>query len=166
MNNETKIQTLNLTLRDLIFLKNLFEKGLNSSNDTQEIFSDCEESCQGKIEDIALGYAENYHGYLAIAVCLFGTIANILNVAVLTRKDMACTPINRILTGLAAVEMVIMIEYMTFAYYYYMVLPGKLNFPYAGAVFILFHTHFTQTLHTTSICLTLTLAVWRYLAIG
>ena len=29
----------------------------------------------------------------------------------------------------------------------------------------MFHMHFTQILHTISICLTVTLAVWRYIAI-
>ncbi|GBP94430.1 Mariner Mos1 transposase [Eumeta japonica] len=45
------------------------------------------------------------------------------------------------------------------------VLPGKLDFPYSWAVYLLFHMHFAQIMHTTSICLTLSLAVWRYLAI-
>ena len=32
-------------------------------------------------------------------MCIFGTIANLLNIAVLTRKEMNGSPINRILTG-------------------------------------------------------------------
>ncbi|GJQ66279.1 hypothetical protein Trydic_g4328 [Trypoxylus dichotomus] len=107
-----------------------------------------------------------YHGHLSIIVCVFGTIANIFNIVVLTKKEMACAPINRILTGLAVADVLLMIEYMSFAYYYHMELPEKLNFPFWGAVFMLCHTHLTQVLHTISICLTLTLAVWRYLAIG
>lgn len=110
-------------------------------------------------------YAQ-YHGHLSIVICVFGTIANIFNIIVLTKKELACAPINRILTGLAVADMLLMIEYMSFAYYYHMELPEKLNFPFWGAVFMLFHIHFTQILHTMSICLTLTLAVWRYLAIG
>lgn len=111
-------------------------------------------------------YAKHYHGYFSIIVCLFGTVANILNVTVLTRKEMVSAPINRILTGLALADILVMIEYIPFAYYYHVELPDKLNFPYAGAVFMLFHTHFCQVLHTISICLTLALAIWRYLAIG
>lgn len=107
-----------------------------------------------------------YHGYVSIIICVFGTIANIFNIIVLTKKELACAPINRILTGLAVADMLLMIEYMSFAYYYYMELPEELNFPFWGAVFMLFHTHLTQILHTISICLTLALAVWRYLAIG
>lgn len=36
---------------------------------------------------------------------------------------------------------------------------------YAWAVYLLVHMHFTQILHTISIGLTVTLAVWRYVAI-
>ncbi|KAG5884777.1 hypothetical protein JTB14_031400 [Gonioctena quinquepunctata] len=111
-------------------------------------------------------YAENYHIYCSVFVCVFGTVANILNIVVLTRKDMASAPINRILTALAIADMLLMIEYVPFAYYYHLELFGKKDFPYYGAVFMLFHIHFTQILHTISICLTLTLAVWRFLAIG
>lgn len=127
--------------------------------------AECDE-CKWAIQDIAVEYAEHYHGYVSIIVCGFGTIANMLNIVVLTRKDIACAPINRILTGLAVVDMVLMMEYMTYAYYYHIELPGEMSFPFAGALFILFHTHFSQILHTISICLTLTLAVWRYIAIG
>lgn len=116
--------------------------------------------------DVVTQYAKYYHGYFSIIVCLFGIVANILNVAVLTRKDMASAPINRILTGLAVADILVMVEYIPFAYYYHVELPDKLNFPYAGAAFVLFHNHFCQVLHTISICLTLTLAIWRYLAIG
>lgn len=133
---------------------------LKFRNDTEKT---CE--CDFTIPDWFNLYAQ-YHGHLAIVVCIFGTFTNLINVAVLTRKDMACAPINRILTGLAVADMMLMIEYMPFAYYYHVELPGKLNFPFSAAVFMLFHIHFTQILHTISICLTLTLAIWRYLAIG
>ncbi|XP_022919804.1 G-protein coupled receptor dmsr-1 [Onthophagus taurus] len=121
--------------------------------------------CNSSITSYVQIYAE-YHGYLAFIVCIFGTIANIFNIIVLTRKEMACVPINRILTGLAVTDMLLMVEYMIFAYYYHAVVMKEYQFPYWGAVFMLVHIHFTQIAHTVSICLTLTLAVWRYLAIG
>ncbi|XP_017775175.1 PREDICTED: probable G-protein coupled receptor 139 [Nicrophorus vespilloides] len=122
-------------------------------------------NCESLLSEIAVIYSKKYHVYVSLIVCIFGTIANILNIIVLTRKEMACAPINRILTGLAIADMLIMVEYIPFAYYYYIVLPGKMNFPYFWAMFMLFHTHFTQILHTISICLTLTLAIWRYFAV-
>lgn len=164
--NDT-MDSYNITQMRDTFLKKLLQQNFmeNSTGGAPISKPQCED-CNWIIQDVAVRYATTYHGYVAIAVCLFGTIANLLNIAVLTRKDMACAPINRILTGLAVADMIVMVEYMSFAYYYYIELPGKMNFPYAGAVFVLFHTHFTQIMHTISICLTLTLAIWRYLAIG
>lgn len=160
--NKTGIEALNMTVGDVRLLKKYLRDALNVSNVTDPT---CEQ-CDWLIQDLALKYSQNYHGYVAIVVCLFGIVANVLTVAVLTRKDMACAPINRILTGIAVADMLLMVEYTSFAYYYYIELPGKMNFPYWGAAFILFHANFTQVLHTISICLTLALAVWRYLAIG
>ena len=122
--------------------------------------------CGGSLRNAALKYGNDYHPYLAIMVCVFGTVANLLNIAVLTRKDMVCFPINRILTALAIADMVLMIEYIPYAYYYYMVVRKYKDFTYPEAVYMLFHVDITNFLHTTSICLTLTLAIWRYLAIG
>ncbi|XP_044263835.1 G-protein coupled receptor dmsr-1-like isoform X2 [Tribolium madens] len=150
---------------------NLTEAQLQEALRHLELMGNVSESrqqvdCGGEFEIVARIYAHEYHPYLAIAVCLFGTVANILNIAVLTRKDMACAPINRILKALAVADMILMIEYIPYAYYDYIFVKKKMDFPYPGAVYMLFHAHITQILHTTSICLTLTLAIWRYLAIG
>lgn len=119
----------------------------------------------GSLADVASDYAENYHIYCAIGVCVLGTVSNSLNIAVLTRKEMASVPINRILTALAVADMLLMGEYVSFHSYYHQDASGRRDFPYFGAVFALFHIHFSQVMHTTSICLTLTLAIWRYLAL-
>lgn len=165
INEFSRDKSYNLTERQLETLRCIMElmEMENSTNFTENV-EDID--CGGRLKNVAEIYGKNYHPYLAIIVCLFGTIANILNIAVLTRKDMACAPINRILTALAVAEMLVMIEYIPYAYYYYMVLPKSREFPYPEAVYMLFHAHITQVLHTTSICLTLTLAIWRYLAIG
>lgn len=47
----------------------------------------------------------------------------------------------------------------------FQVLPKQMDFPQPWAVYMLFHMHFAQVLHTISICLTLSLAIWRYIAI-
>ncbi|CAK9813741.1 G-protein coupled receptor dmsr-1 [Anthophora quadrimaculata] len=120
--------------------------------------------CNGIVRNLAIEY-KNYHGYVALVVCLFGTLANILNIIVLTKKNMVTTPINRILTCLAMADVLVMLEYIPFAIYMYIVLPKRQIFPYGWAVFVLCHMHFTQLLHTISIAITLTLAVWRYIAI-
>ena len=46
--------------------------------------------------------SQNYgevHGYICLVICIFGAISNLLNIIVLTRKEMNGSPINRILSG-------------------------------------------------------------------
>ncbi|XP_063982124.1 G-protein coupled receptor dmsr-1 [Diachasmimorpha longicaudata] len=150
------LNSFNITEEDLDYMNNY---SANAINNYQTVCY-----CSGYIRQLALSY-RLYHGYVALIVCLFGTVANILNIVVLTRKDMAMAPINRILTGLATADMLVMIEYIPFAVYEYLLLPEHQRFPYYGAVFVLFHMHFAQLMHTISIALTLSLALWRYIAI-
>ena len=138
------------------------EKIFSNSSKPVSVMTDC--YCSGTVRDILLSY-KAVHGYFSLVVCIFGTVANVLNVAVLTRRDMASTPINRILTALAIADMLVMLEYVPYVCYAYLVLPGEINMPYDWAMFVLFHSHFTQVFHTISISLTLVLAVWRYIAI-
>ncbi|KAM7344726.1 G-protein coupled receptor dmsr-1 isoform 2-T2 [Cochliomyia hominivorax] len=126
---------------------------------------ECADYCKGDFYKMLKAY-NGIHGYVALMICIFGTIANILNIMVLTKKDMAKAPINKILKWLAVADMFVMIEYIPFASYQYIYMkPGEKDFSYAWAVYILFHMHFTQVLHTISIGLTVTLAIWRYVAI-
>ncbi|XP_026320541.1 sex peptide receptor-like [Hyposmocoma kahamanoa] len=122
------------------------------------------EYCSGEFRDLILAY-NNVHGYVSLLVCLFGSLANALNVAVLTRRDLASAPINRLLKWLAVADIFVMLEYVPFAIYRYLLLPGQEERPFSWAVYMLFHSHFAQILHTASILLTLSLAVWRYIAI-
>lgn len=120
--------------------------------------------CEGGFRDVILAY-NSIHGYISLMVCFFGSLANALNVAVLTRRDLAAAPINRLLKWLAVADIFVMLEYIPFAVYRYLILPGQREMPYKWAAYLLFHMHFAQIFHTASICLTLSLAVWRYVAI-
>ncbi|XP_055708444.1 G-protein coupled receptor dmsr-1 isoform X2 [Phlebotomus papatasi] len=125
---------------------------------------DCSSYCAGTLRNIFTGY-RSFHGYISLVICIFGTIANILNIIVLTRKEMCKAPINIILKWLAVTDMIVMIEYIPFSTYMYLIFPGKREFKYSWAVYLLFHMHLSQILHTISISLTVTLAIWRYIAI-
>ncbi|KAF2368240.1 7TM GPCR serpentine receptor class w (Srw) [Trinorchestia longiramus] len=119
-----------------------------------------------QISSCDIGFRESYgavHGYLALCICAIGSFTNLLNVVILTRKEMINST-NTILTGLAVVDLLILIEYTGFAYSY---VRGKEHFVeyYSHAAYVLFHAQFTQIAHTISICLAITLAVWRYIAI-
>ncbi|XP_039277183.1 sex peptide receptor isoform X1 [Nilaparvata lugens] len=158
--HETLLNYLNLTEEDVDYMMTLNLTFTNSSS--VDTLAAC--YCSGGIRDLAKSY-RSVHGYVSLIVCAFGTIANLLNVIVLTRKELCSVPINRILTGIAIADMLVMLEYVPFACYMYLRPSILSEFTYTGAVFILFHTHFSQVLHTISICLTLTLAIWRYVAI-
>ncbi|XP_016999241.2 G-protein coupled receptor dmsr-1 [Drosophila takahashii] len=126
---------------------------------------ECQGYCQGEIYNWLRAY-NSIHGYVSLMICIFGTIANILNIMVLTRKEMAKTPINNILKWLAVADMFVMLEYIPYTSYQYIYMrPGEKDLSYTWAVCLLIHMHFTQILHTISIGLTVTLAIWRYVAI-
>lgn len=106
------------------------------------------------------------HGYASLLVCLFGSVANILNIAVLTRREMS-SPTNAILTGLAVADLLVMLEYIPFACHMYLPQrPRRERYSFGWALFVLLHSHFSQACHTISIWLTVTLAVWRYIAVA
>lgn len=118
------------------------------------------------LKDFASSYRE-VHGHLSILVCVFGSIANVLNICVLTTKEMRW-PTNFILTGLAIADLLVMLEYIPFATHVYLNPKSRLSadyFTYAWAVYMVFHALFTQVLHFISCCLTVILAIWRYIAI-
>lgn len=106
------------------------------------------------------------HGHLSLIVCVFGSIANILNVCVLTTKNMRL-PTNLILTGLAVADLLVMLEYIPFASYnmFDKTKHSPSHYSYDWALFLIWHAHLTQTFHFVACCLTVMLAVWRYLAI-
>ncbi|GAB1866194.1 FMRFamide receptor [Camponotus japonicus] len=106
------------------------------------------------------------HGWASLLVCIFGSIANVLNIAVLTRREMQ-SPTNMILTGLAVADLFVMIEYIPYAIHMYLYQRSRRDtFTYGWGVFVLFHSHFGQVCHTISIFLTVILAVWRYIAVA
>lgn len=148
-----------------------FEDALKALEDWRHKFNisvikECDKCqyCSGEFRDFILAY-NSVHGYVSLLVCVFGSLANVLNVAILTRRDFATAPINRLLKWLAVADVFVMMEYVPFAVYRYLLLPGHTDWPYSWAVYMLFHMHFTQILHSASIFLTLSLAVWRYIAI-
>ncbi|CAG2163501.1 unnamed protein product [Oppiella nova] len=106
------------------------------------------------------------HGYLSLAVCVFGIIANVLNIIVLTRKNMISAT-NSILTGMAVSDMCVIASYIPFAIHNFIrtETDEEVVNAYGWALFTLFHAHFTVICHTISIWLTVILAFWRYLAI-
>jgi hypothetical protein len=63
------------------------------------------------------------------------------------------TPVNLMLLALAVADLLIMTEYVPFALHMYIRDDRNLEekYSHASAIFVLFHVHFTQILHTVSI---------------
>lgn len=121
--------------------------------------------CQ--LEEFAKTYRE-MHGYLSVLVCVFGSVTNVLNICVLTTKEMRW-PTNFILTGLALADLLVMLDYIPYAIHVYFDPLSRFSasyFIYPWAVYMIFHALFTQVCHFISCCLTLILAVWRYIAVS
>lgn len=124
-----------------------------------------ESQCVGWLDTFHTKYIA-VHGWASFLVCVFGSIANGLNIAVLTRKEM-CSATNAILTGLAVADLLVMLEYIPYALHSYLYIrPPQNTYTYGWTVFVLFHALFAQVFHTISIWLTVTLAVWRYIAVA
>ncbi|KAH8416153.1 hypothetical protein KR222_009405 [Zaprionus bogoriensis] len=155
--NETLLKDRQLTISEIQDFAKLLAD-LYKKNQSQ---NECVGYCEGDIYKWVRAY-NGVHGY----ICIFGTIANILNIMVLTRKEMAKAPINNILKWLAVADMFLMLEYIPYTTYQYIYMPsGEQDLSYPWAMYLLIHMFVTQILHTISIGLTVTLAVWRYVAI-
>ncbi|XP_012262773.2 G-protein coupled receptor dmsr-1-like [Athalia rosae] len=138
---------------------------MNISNETDIGESIDTYQCGAGLDNFHTGYIQ-VHGYASLLVCLFGSVANTLNIAVLTRREMN-SPTNAILTGLAVADLLVMLEYIPYASHMYLAeRPRRDRFTYGWTLFVLFHSNFAQVCHTISIWLTVTLAVWRYIAVA
>ncbi|XP_005098320.1 sex peptide receptor [Aplysia californica] len=126
------------------------------------------ETRQG-LENFARGYGK-VHGYVAIAVCLFGVLSNIANIIVLTRKNMASST-NTLLLWLAVSDLLTMLSYLPFAIHFYVMVPQDPNRPpfssdeFSWICFLLFHASFSIVCHSIAIWLTIALAIFRYIYI-
>ncbi|XP_040573094.1 G-protein coupled receptor dmsr-1 [Lepeophtheirus salmonis] len=151
---------LNVTTKDLL---HLFASSPISPTMGGNI---SEEEAMCNLTDFYKGY-RNVHGWLSLCVCIFGTIANILNIIVLTRKEMNGSPINLILTGIAVADMLVMIEYIPFTLHRNL-LTGRskeIEYSWGFSLFVWSHSNFSLVIHAVSIWLTLSLAVWRFIMI-
>ncbi|XP_049792536.1 G-protein coupled receptor dmsr-1-like [Schistocerca nitens] len=149
------------------------EEVLNGTNSNETLTGEADvanvtseaQFCGPGLQHFQAGYRE-VHAYLSLLVCVFGSVANSLNIAVLTRREMVSAT-NSILTALAVADLLVMVEYVPYALHTYLLKrPRARSYTYAWAVFVLFHSNFAQVCHTVSILLTVELAVWRYLAVA
>lgn len=126
-----------------------------------------DETTYNNLQTLKNRYAQ-VHGYLSVAVCLFGIITNIANIVVLNKKHMR-TSTNLILLWLAVADLSTMVEYVPFALRFYVFKHPEMEFQenqsYSWMCYLLFHADFSITMHSMAIWLTIMLAFFRYLYI-
>ncbi|KAH1011781.1 hypothetical protein HUJ04_001074 [Dendroctonus ponderosae] len=103
----------------------------------------------------------SYHIYFSFIICTLGSILNAFNIFILSTRQMR-SPTNLILTALATADVIVMLEYMPFAYLQH---EAASYFTYNFAAFLIFHAFFTNAFHFISCTLAIILAVWRYIAV-
>jgi len=106
-----------------------------------------------------------YHGFLATAVCVIGIVANIINIIVLSQKNLLSAT-NCILTGLAVSDGLTMTAYIPFALRFYVVYGLEANperNSLAAIQYMWFYACFSVAAHSVSIWLTVVLAIFRFI---
>jgi hypothetical protein len=99
--------------------------------------------CGPWLMEVGTWYA-GVHGFSSLIVCFFGCVMNLLNLVVLTRKEMH-NPTNAVLTGLAFADLLNDLEYMPFAFFLKVLArPGYPPKTYSWALFVLAHSNFSQ----------------------
>lgn len=116
------------------------------------------------LETFSVSYSI-WHGYISLAICAIGIPLNIINIIILTRKNMK-TPINFILTCLAVSDMATMLSYVPFAFHFYchysaISISSEKN-SWGWMHFLLVYLNVSATAHTISIWLAVALAMIRY----
>lgn len=102
---------------------------------------------------------------MALFICIFGVVTNVLNFIVLTRKGLK-TEINTILAALAVSDGLVMLVYVPYAFDFAFNLKTRdERFTYGYALYLFIHATLTQTFHTISIFLTIVLAFYRYICV-
>jgi hypothetical protein len=89
------------------------------------------------------------HGYTSLILCLFGSLMNVINLVVLTRRGMI-NPTNLILSALALADLLNMIEYIPFALFIKILAHNGNRNTYGWALFVLIHSNFSQVSQSNS----------------
>ncbi|CAG9537335.1 unnamed protein product [Cercopithifilaria johnstoni] len=107
------------------------------------------------------------HTYLSIAICILGAMCNFCNILVLTRKRMH-TPVNMILTAMACCDTVVLFSNLVYTTHYTFSALSNCHpeqWSYGWAVFLVCHAHLSLIGHSSSIWLSVMLALIRYMTL-
>ncbi|CAB3397951.1 unnamed protein product [Caenorhabditis bovis] len=107
------------------------------------------------------------HAYLSIILCVLGTIANFCNIVILTRRTMR-TPVNMILTAMASCDTVVLFSNLIYTTHYSFVAfkyCAPKHWSYSWALFLIAHAHLSLVAHSSSVWLSVMLALIRYMTL-
>jgi len=109
---------------------------------------------------------QSIHGYLSLAVCAFGIVLNVMNVVVLTRRQML-NATNSLLTALAVTDLLTMSAYLPYAGYFYCYASPTPDYGHrlGWIIYLIFNNNFSITAHTVAVWLTVSIAVFRYIVV-
>jgi len=115
-------------------------------------------------------YGTYLHGYLSLAICIFGVLANVANIVVLTRRQMQTSATNIILSKIAIANLLTVIVCIPVYIHFYLQKlatyppPATRSFVWIMLLWIQIST--AIICHTASVWLTIQLALFRYMIIS
>ncbi|CAD5216903.1 unnamed protein product [Bursaphelenchus okinawaensis] len=108
---------------------------------------------------------DKIHILLSTTICVFGSISNIVNILVLTRKNMR-TPINIFLTGLSMAQFLLGTNYLALMVFeYFRSRCYVFSWSYMATSYRLINVNFNVVFHTVAFAHTLAVALFRLLAL-
>ncbi|XP_065209250.1 G-protein coupled receptor dmsr-1-like [Planococcus citri] len=111
---------------------------------------------------------EEIYGYLSLTICLLGSVGNLLNVWVFTRKNMLSS-MNVLLIGLTAADLVVLLVNIPYTLHQYLrpeTFPYRDLYTYGWTLFSLCCINLQRVFHGISTWHTIMLAIWRYIAVA
>uniref|UniRef100_A0A0K0EJJ5 G_PROTEIN_RECEP_F1_2 domain-containing protein n=1 Tax=Strongyloides stercoralis TaxID=6248 RepID=A0A0K0EJJ5_STRER len=112
-------------------------------------------------------YYKPIHAYLSIFICVIGAACNFCNIVVLTRRSMR-TPVNMVLTAMAFCDTVVLFSNLIFTYHYTFDAFDSCHprdWSYGWAIFLVSHAHLSLVGHSSSVWLSVMLALIRYITL-
>lgn len=132
--------------------------------DLNNTTNECQFACESFIAFDSV-YAGYVHRPLTFAICAIGTLANALNIIVLTRKEMS-SPTNVLLTGLSIAQLGLVVNNLLLTSFDTLrdnCTPGLRS--YSWSIFKIINVNLSVVCHSIALSHTVTLAIFRYIAV-